>query len=1259
MAQQLERPDVTIEQVVTDTSPTVSKPALVPVIVGPSYQIVSPLTADGILDDATVVLTAAQITGTPVTGPLGVAGCSLRVNVDRKGPVNVTLPATSAGLSGPLSTTLVAQSVNKQLAIAGARMVFVNGKCVITSNTKGDTSSLELLTPIGTSAYAAMGLPTTVVAQGKSAYDNLDAVIPFLSLPSTKADVTELKFNPDKLDIYRHYGNSLYKVSKTSAVNWTSWSLGHQDKNSGVSLACTPNRLQPAIGGRSQLVGTRAPAAKTNTVFDPGTPASLVIPLANRSGNGRQKWPDATGSNYMTITAFGLQDYLNGSPTVGNFIGSAGNSISVVFVDGNASADTPPVWDAGAETLTFTLHRSGNYFTVTNAGLVALCAQMTGAAASIHVDVTYDPTMAAVPAFDGLTYTAITAQPSFLSGGVDPVNFLADVGADYQPAGITGSVHVESTTSAADLGIDGQTLSVSVNGSPWIDCILTGVLDTCLTTALSTSGATVHWVTTLKDPMALGTVKVLQIKGVAPGYGSNYHDSTLQLKASSPLVIEKLFAGASKSTTRVNVSTDSNDRRVPYASLDPDIYNFQAQTPFEIAIVPGAQSITLDSVKALGALVVATADTSGDDTIAALTDATPAVLGVTLGGTPYTLTTADDVGDIATWSVLADQLQASADSVAAGKLVVGIVTVNGKKCLALSTVFGASSTIRLTSVGPSALQTALFPNASQADFYTKTATSAVTTVTLDDKGALNTLRVNALGNGLDNVVISSYAGFIPGPANYSELLLEDGSGSQWHGTRIRQATGGIQITFQGGVGTTGSGGTKKPLFLQVSNGIVATASFSRLWASSLCQTPADYTGRVFHGCSSAVAVSDSFYANGIYQGAIVQINNLTVGGQTFTGAQLVLSDAGIDVGAPLTDWYIRAERLDENGADRNCAPELEISVLDSTLSIKQAVNTDPAGIALAGTRAALYAGYTALRLDVSAASAKPAMLTFNSVTEVDSAIGPVIPDNPLAYGLSKAFENAPTIAICAIGIDDITADAPNGTVESYGRAFEYLALKEVYLIAPMTFDREVHKLLATHCTAYSAPDGKKERTGITCVQQPTEREPLLAISGTMNISAGDAGPDTFKLQFTSDSLHIFAALNGKKDATGATLAVSNGTSLTPANGVYVDRAGDSYKYLVDKIIDTQTVQVTCQYPYDAGQGPGSMGNDDSFYQTDAGKLDTFLVSGEPCTIYVRQFAIDASNTTGKLEVCDALNGYAAGFGMSSPSAARPPPAPAS
>jgi len=181
--------------------------------------------------------------------------------------------------------------------------------------------------------------------------------------------------------------------------------------------------------------------------------------------------------------------------------------------------------------------------------------------------------------------------------------------------------------------------------------------------------------------------------------------------------------------------------------------------------------------------------------------------------------------------------------------------------------------------------------------------------------------------------------------------------------------------------------------------------------------------------------------------------------------------------------------------------------------------------------APLYLEYTALRKDVTASAATPAMLTFNTTAEIEAAIGPISTENPLALAAFLTISNSPTNAISALGVDETTAAAPEGTIDGYARALDLLAAKEVYAMVPLTSDTFVQQLFSTHVQSLSLPENRGERIAFIWSPVPTRAEDTSVQSGT---DADSTGSDNTITVGTNPASSVIAA--GISDLTDVTVA---------------------------------------------------------------------------------------------------------------------------
>ena len=210
----LTRPGVEIAQEITAGAPTVLTPTLVPCIIGPCYQIVSPIDAEGSLNTDALVDVAAIMTSSAALAELvSIEGKSLSIKINGKLPVVVTFPPTLSNAG--LDHNLIKNQINK--AISGATAEFINEKLVIMTDSRGASQSLELVA-VANDAYSELGLSEGLKASGQTQYQNKEYVIPYTSFPSPLASVDEIVISDANTKLYRYFGGTLQEFSEDSAI---------------------------------------------------------------------------------------------------------------------------------------------------------------------------------------------------------------------------------------------------------------------------------------------------------------------------------------------------------------------------------------------------------------------------------------------------------------------------------------------------------------------------------------------------------------------------------------------------------------------------------------------------------------------------------------------------------------------------------------------------------------------------------------------------------------------------------------------------------------------------------------------------------------------------------------------------------------------------------------------------------------------------------------------------------------------------------
>lgn len=279
---------------------------------------------------------------------------------------------------------------------------------------------------------------------------------------------------------------------------------------------------------------------------------------------------------------------------------------------------------------------------------------------------------------------------------------------------------------------------------------------------------------------------------------------------------------------------------------------------------------------------------------------------------------------------------------------------------------------------------------------------------------------------------------------------------------------------------------------------------------------------------------------------------------------------------------------------------------------------DTNGVRVTGARMTLYMSYRGVRQDVTAVALNPAALVFSSQLEIEDQIGPVNQLNPLALGASLALQNAPGATITALGVDAVSADSPNGTVEAFTRAFEMLEAFEVYAIAPLTSDEIVAQLALAHALSMSQPENKGERVALCHMPMPTTKLDTIVASGQGN-GLGGTG-----LQLDTGVANLSALL--------LAAGVNPVGTLLPSTGVFLDIAQDAKHYSVSSISGSV---VTIRTAFTAGQ------NDDGFYATAA--MPTTLID-EAFAVKIRGASLTVAGRPDKQGIAETVAARAASFG---------------
>lgn len=342
-------------------------------------------------------------------------------------------------------------------------------------------------------------------------------------------------------------------------------------------------------------------------------------------------------------------------------------------------------------------------------------------------------------------------------------------------------------------------------------------------------------------------------------------------------------------------------------------------------------------------------------------------------------------------------------------------------------------------------------------------------------------------------------------------------------------------------------------------------------------------GYVYYGTPFPVRIGDAVYGDGTFLGNVSEVHPMATQGR-------IKLDREVSLTGRWQYWYFLAKNLDTVLSSQwgvtVPTPDLYLDT-QGNVHLKQDFLRDIYGIPVSTSRVSLYVAYTAVRLDVTSEADQPALLTFNNITELEAALSPVTPENPLAYGVFCALGNSNGVAVSCIGVSETTADKPYGTLSGFIKAFEFLEACEVYGVGVLTQDLDVALAAQQHVDAMSEPKMKGERIACIYLGKPTRKVDTIVCSG----NDGDTVTGTPTYLDTAipnlSQLLLDAGLNP--------------ASFTIADGVFLDLSADGYNWnVIGPVVGGTQLRVNTTF------APGQ--NDDGFYHDDIGDFPT-IISG--------------------------------------------------
>lgn len=122
------------------------------------------------------------------------------------------------------------------------------------------------------------------------------------------------------------------------------------------------------------------------------------------------------------------------------------------------------------------------------------------------------------------------------------------------------------------------------------------------------------------------------------------------------------------------------------------------------------------------------------------------------------------------------------------------------------------------------------------------------------------------------------------------------------------------------------------------------------------------------------------------------------------------------------------------------------------------------------------------------------LLEFQDVTTVETDLGPIQPDNPLAYGLSKTLGATDRIVF------GFMVENQDSTVD-HQKALDVLEGEEVYLLVPLTTNPAVTQVYKAHADNLSDPESMRERR-VIATAKARDRKVYQEVRSTGSVSVG-------------------------------------------------------------------------------------------------------------------------------------------------------------
>jgi hypothetical protein len=182
------------------------------------------------------------------------------------------------------------------------------------------------------------------------------------------------------------------------------------------------------------------------------------------------------------------------------------------------------------------------------------------------------------------------------------------------------------------------------------------------------------------------------------------------------------------------------------------------------------------------------------------------------------------------------------------------------------------------------------------------------------------------------------------------------------------------------------------------------------------------------------------------------------------------------------------------------------------------------------------AGYVGMINGVTSLSG-PTVLS----SQVSTLLGTVDPENPIGYGVYKALTNVS-------GNDVMYVQTRGSTLQDYLEALALLSQRnDVYMLVPMTFDREVQDAVAAHVNAMSGPETGRWRIAFVC-RPAVESRGIVGIDSLVSATVENAGSFA-DVNIATDGVNLYDAGIRPTDVVRFGYADDGFGGVTYANGI--------------------------------------------------------------------------------------------------------------